>query len=210
VRVLVTGATGYVGSHAVRALVGLGHRVRVLARRPDAVRVPDVDVAAGDVTDADAVRAAVAGCDAVVHCGSVYSFDARDRAAIRATNVTGTEIVLRAALDAGCDPVVHVSSMLALLPAAGVVTADSPPGDCSLPYAGSKADSERVARGLQAEGAPVVSVLPGWVWGPDDPRLGESSGVLRDVLRGRMRLVPAGRTAIVDVRDLAALLARIV
>lgn len=206
-RILVTGGTGFVGSHAVRELVARGHEVRVLARRPEAVT--GVEAVPGDVTDPAAVRRALVGCDAILHSGSVFSFDARDAARIRATNVVGTEIVLGAARDAGCDPIVHMSSTLALVPVTGPLTADSPPGDSGYPYTASKADSERVARRLQGEGAPVVSVYAGWVWGPDDPRRGESFQVARDLLRGTMRLVPPGRSTIVDVRDLATLLATV-
>lgn len=218
-RVLVTGGTGFVGAHTVAALIARGHTPRVLARRPEdapgalgPLGCADVEAVRGDVTDVDSVRTALIGCDAVVHCGSVFSFDPRDQPRIRATNVAGTELVLRAAADAGCDPIVHVSSTLAFVPIAGgaVLTADAAPGDSGFPYAQSKADSERVARALQAEGAPVVSVAPGWVWGPQDPRLGESCQVARDLLRGAMRLVPPGRSAIVDVRDLAELLASLV
>lgn len=81
-RVLVTGGSGFVGSHIVETLATGGHEVRVLARDPDrlmrslAPHGPmSVDVARGDLTDAGAVEAAVDGCSAVIHAANVFTFD---------------------------------------------------------------------------------------------------------------------------------------
>lgn len=126
VRVLVTGGTGFVGSHSVAALLGAGHEVRLLVR--DSARVERAlgplnvsvsDVVVGDMTDPEAVTKAVQGRDAVVHAAALFTFDPRRIANIGATNVRGTEVVLEAARKAGCDPVVHVSSFAALLPQNG-------------------------------------------------------------------------------------------
>src|SRR5262249_43954283 len=111
--VVVTGGTGYVGSHAVAALVGAGHRVRVMARSPDRVQgafaplgVDDVETAVGDVTDAAAVERALEGGDALLHAASVFSFDARKAEEMREVNVRATETVLGAAHRLGLDPIV--------------------------------------------------------------------------------------------------------
>jgi nucleoside-diphosphate-sugar epimerase len=77
-------------------------------------------------------------------------------------------------------------------------------GAVTLPYAGSKAAAEIVARGLQAEGAPVAITYPGMVWGPHDPHLGETSRLARAVLGGRLPAVPPGTLPVSDVRDVAA------
>src|SRR5262249_51739765 len=109
----------------------------------------------------------------------------------------------------GLDPIVHVSSELALLPpAAGkVLTPDSLVNRPPWPYCRSKADSELVAREFQAQGAPVVSVLPAGLWGPHDPHLGEGVTLAANVLRNRYPIVMAGGVHIADVRDVAAALA---
>src|SRR5262245_3251081 len=160
--VLVTGGTGYVGAHAIAALVGKGHRVRVLARSPGRIPaslaplgVDDVETAVGDVTDPAAVERALEGCDAVLHAASVFSLDARRAEEMRAVNVRGTEIVLSTARRGGLDPIVFVSSELALLPPAdgAVLTSESPVGQPRWAYSRSKADSELVARRYQAQGA---------------------------------------------------------
>jgi nucleoside-diphosphate-sugar epimerase len=99
-KVLVTGGTGFVGSHSVRALLAKGHQVKLLARNPKRVEMKDVDVAAGDVTDRAAVAKAVAGCDAVLHCASIYSLEARKNAEMLRVNVGGTRNVLEAGVAA--------------------------------------------------------------------------------------------------------------
>jgi dihydroflavonol-4-reductase len=124
-RVLVTGGTGYVGSHTVAALAEGGHEVRLLVRdsrrvtaalTPLDLQLPDLDTMVGDVTDPAAVDQAVRDCEAVVHAGSVYSFDSRDAGRIRQVNVRGTDLVLGVAHRAALDPIVYVSSIVALLP----------------------------------------------------------------------------------------------
>ncbi|HEU0306044.1 MAG TPA: NAD-dependent epimerase/dehydratase family protein [Lysobacter sp.] len=211
-QVLVTGGTGFVGSHSVRALLAAGHRVRLLARDPARASVSGVEVASGDVTDPDAVRRAVAGCDAVLHAASVFSVKRAKYAEMRRVNVTGTRTVLEAGLAAGCNPVVHVSSVVALLggtPRGGTISADSPVGDPFGVYAKTKRDSELVARELQAQGRPVLTTYPGSVWGPDDPYLGESSMMAMQAARGFTPMTSTGRMQIVDVRDVAEVHARL-
>jgi dihydroflavonol-4-reductase len=135
-RVLVTGGTGFVGSHTVAALVEGGHEVRLLVRArqrvaaalaPLGLQAADLDTTVGDVTDPAAIDQAVRGCEAVVHAGSVYSLDSRDAGRIRQVNVRGTDLVLGAAHRAGLDPIVYVSSIVAMLPSGGrTLTPDSP------------------------------------------------------------------------------------
>lgn len=216
-KVLVTGATGFVGSHTVAALTRLGHDVRLLVRTPSKVAsalaplgcpVPG-DVAQGDVTDAASVRAALDGCDAVVHAAAVYSLDPAREAEIAATNVASTRLVLEAAVEKGLDPVVHVSSFVGLLPGPGVpVGAEVAIGTPEGTYCISKADSERIARDLQAAGHPVVVVWPGMVMGPHDPYLGDSNQILKGWLSGSVTQLARGTMPINDVRDVAEVIAR--
>jgi dihydroflavonol-4-reductase len=216
--VLVTGGTGYVGSHSIAALTRAGHRVRVLARSPEKVPaalgplgVGAVEAAVGDVTEPAAVERALEGCDAVLHAASVFSMDARRADEMNSVNVRGTDIVLGTAHRLGLDPIVYVSSEVALLPPADgeILTPDSPVKRPPGPYCRSKADSELVARKFQALGAPVVSVMPAAVWGPHDPHLGEGVTLATNVLRNRYPIVMPGGMHIVDVRDVAAVLAAV-
>jgi dihydroflavonol-4-reductase len=213
--VLVTGGTGYVGSHAVAALTQAGHRVRIMARAPGSVAaalaplgVAGVETSIGDVTDAVAVEHALDGCEAVLHAASVFSLDPRRAEEMRAVNVRGTDTVLGAAHRLGLDPIVHVSSELALLPPeeGQVLTPDSPVRQSTWPYSRSKADSELVARRYQDAGAPVVSVMPAAMWGPHDPHFGEGVTLATNIVKRRFPVVPPGGMHIADVRDVAGAL----
>ncbi|RLK09998.1 nucleoside-diphosphate-sugar epimerase [Micromonospora sp. M71_S20] len=213
--VLVTGGTGFIGSHSTAAILGGGHRVRMLVRDPSRARrmltalgahAERVELVTGDVTDPAAVGRAADGCAAALHAAGVYSFDARDRARMAAVNLRGTEVVLGAARAAGLDPIVHVSTFGALLPAArSPLTVDSPVGAPGEAYLRSKAAAERVARRHQDDGAPVVITYPLASLGPDDPHLGDQTTRVRNVLRGLMPLWPTGGFPVGDVRDVARL-----
>jgi nucleoside-diphosphate-sugar epimerase len=213
-RVMVTGGTGFLGSHAVKALADAGHDVRLLVRSPARIApalaphgLQDVDHVVGDVTDVASVERALEGCDAVLHTANVYSLDPRRAEEMRDVNPRGTANVLGAARGRGLDPIVHVSSNAALMPSAVPLTSESPLGDPPGAYSQSKVEAERIARGLQAEGAPIVIVNPVGLLGPHDPHLGDFSAVARDVLRGRLPFVVAGTTPMVDVRDVATVTA---
>jgi len=212
-KVMVTGGTGFVGSHTVAELLHRGHQVKLLVRNLDRVRAAlnefgedNIEIVLGDVTDPAAVAQAAEECGATIHCASVYSLDPRAAAHINQTNVQGTETVIKAAVQAGHDPIVHVSSVAAiigrkndLLSPASVP--DEPPGV----YFRSKADSDKAARKYQDQGLPVVITYPGSVWGPDDPHLGESCQMASAILRRWWSLTPRGTAWITDVRDLARL-----
>lgn len=208
--VLVTGGTGFVGSHTVAALVKHGHRVRVLARSPERIE-PALgplgcaadEVVIGDVTDPAAVDQALAGCEAVIHAANVFSFHPRQVESMRAVNERSTELVLAAAVRRGLDPIVYVSSYMALLPTDQPLAPESEVGNHGPAYSRSKAAADRIARRFQSEGAPVVISYPGSVWGPHDPHLGESNQLALTAMKGRARLVHVGLLLIADVRDVA-------
>ncbi len=211
-KVLVNGASGFVGSHAIRALLDGGHDVRASARSADRVRraleplgcADAVETVEGDVTDVADVAATLEGCEAAVHVAAVYSYDARRGKEMLHDNVQSTENVIGAAAALGLDPIVHISSYVALLPSDVTVTRESPPGRPHTPYALSKARSDEVARSFQSNGTSVTIIYPGMVWGPDDPVVGESSLFARSVLDGKLPLGLPGTVPVVDVRDVAA------
>ena len=214
-RVLVTGGTGFVGSHIVVALLREGHAVRLLVRRPEQVSVTFAphgvqveDVVVGDVLDGRAVAEAVAGCDAVVHAAAIFSFDPRDAQRMATTNATAARTVLDAAIAAGCDPVVHISSTVALIRRGGSGP-DLPLGDVDSTYSRSKRESEVHARHLQDLGEPVVTIYPGAVYGPLDPYVGEQTLRLTWMALGRFPLWPSGGLHAVDVRDVADVVAAV-
>lgn len=180
-KVLVTGGTGFVGSHTIKALVDAGHQVRVLVRSHDKVKTVlaplDVeldDIVVGDVCNKEAVTTAVAGCDAVVHSAAMVSTAAKDAEKVEATNVGGTKLVIEASLAAGIKKIVYVSSVSALFNVGDeVMKEDTAVCSGNNPYGRTKVACEHYVRNLQAEGAPIVITYPAGVVGPHDPALSE-------------------------------------
>ncbi len=208
-RVMITGATGFVGYHTAEALLAAGHEVSLLVRSESKMqrlfgqgRIRQFTT--GDITDAGQVRRALAGCDAVVHSAAMVSTHATDADAVYRTNVDGTSTVMQAALDEGVASIIHVSSVTALYdPEAAVLDENSPPGAGATGYGRSKVACENHVRRLQAAGAPISISYPATVIGPDDPGLTEAHIGLRTYLQQFVPLMPSG-TQYVDVRDIAA------
>jgi dihydroflavonol-4-reductase len=211
-RVMVTGATGFVGAHSTKALLDAGHEVRLLVRDPARIdaalgslgldeRPPFV---AGDMLDEGAVREAVAGCSAVLHCAAVVALDRRRAADVLGANARGVRTVVGAALEAGVDPVVHVSSTSALFtPGVDRLHVDLPPAHVANAYGRSKAEAEAWVRERQAEGAPITVTYPAGVVGPPaGPAFGEWADGIVTHLRLGLSPVRDAAVSIIDVRDL--------
>jgi len=214
----VTGATGLIGVHAAARLVARGHAVRALVRdagklarvlEPFPGATAGVEPYVGDVTDAGSIERALVGCEGVLHCAGVFSHDLSVAARLRRVNVEGTRNVLGAATRLVVGPIVHVSSLLALrLPPPGPMQrATDPVARPRAMYAATKALAERIARELEAGGAPVAIVYPSSTHGPFDPTLGSGPEFIANMLRSGRVLVTEGGLSYTDVRDLAALLA---
>jgi len=126
VKVLITGGTGFVGSHTVAAVAAAGHRVKLFVRNPDrmgpalkphGLSPGDCEHAVGDVNDTAAIRRALHDCEAVIHAGSAYAYALPfwRSSALMKTNVNGTASVLRGAHEMRMDPIVYVSSSWAIV-----------------------------------------------------------------------------------------------
>ncbi|MEZ5321692.1 MAG: NAD-dependent epimerase/dehydratase family protein [Microthrixaceae bacterium] len=212
--ILVTGATGFVGSHAAAELARQGHTVRALVR--DATRAERVlgavglpadavDVVVGDVTRNDDVAKALDGCAAVVHAAAVVSLHRRDADEAQRVNTAATEAVLGAGAESGCEAIVAVSSVSVFERITPALHLDGPLRAAAGGYSASKVACERFARGMQAAGAPVRIVYPSGVIGPDAP----SPSVVHTAAVTWIRAMPmiSSGVNLVDVRDLAAVLA---
>lgn len=211
-RVFVSGGTGFVGGHVVRRLRARGDDVVALVRSPQkgaALEALGIDLVHGTVTDGEALRAAMAGCDAVIHGAAVYEvgIPQSEHQAMYEANVTGTATVLGAVRDAEVAKAVYVSTVAAFGNTRGRVVDETyeHPGDSFTSYyEETKYEAHQVAKRLIAEGLPCVIVQPGGVYGPDDhSAIGKQ---MTDFSRGRMPALafPEVGMNMVHVEDVAA------
>lgn len=215
-RVLVTGATGFVGSHTAAALAAAGHDLRLFVRNADkARRVLAVhglelpEIALGDITDADACRAALDGCHAVVHAAGLVALESHRAEEVIETNLSGCRNVIGNAVEMGLGPVILVSSVSAMFRPDTPVRVTDPVVDGENAYSLSKSRCERYARELQEKGAPVTMTYPTGVIGPDDPGISGATQAVIAFMRDVMPLTSSGFQAI-DVRDLATVHAALI
>jgi nucleoside-diphosphate-sugar epimerase len=196
VEVFLTGGTGFIGGEVARRLRERGDAVRALVRDPArAARLEDLgcELVRGDVAHAETVRRALEGCDAAIHAAAVYEVGVRKsrHPAMRETNVLGTEVVLRAALEARTPKAVYVSTCAAFGNTRGRVVDETyvhPGGAYTSYYEETKVRAHELARRLIAEGLPCVIVQPGMVYGPGD---GSDLGrLLERFLGGKLPALP--------------------
>lgn len=182
-KVLVTGAGGFLGGAIARALIARGHAVRSFSRgRYPSLDALGVEHARGDLADRDAVRRAAEGCDAIVHTAAKAGVwgDPRD---YHRANVLGTENVIAACRAASIARLVYTST-----PSVVHQGGDIEGGDESLPYTkhastayqATKTEAEKAVLASQSRSLSVVALRPHLVWGPGDPHL-----VPRILARGR-------------------------
>lgn len=208
---LVTGGTGFVGSHVARALVARGYRVRILRRassRLDLIADLDCEHAIGDVTDYNSLLAAMQGVTWVFHVAAVADYWRNDPARIYAINVDGTRNVLRAAEASGVRRVIFTSSAAAIGYRTDLRAIDETVRfnwDQRLtPYGHSKFLAEAEVYRAIRRGLDCVILNPTVIIGPGDLNQISSSVVL-EMARGNVPpTVPPGGVTVIDVRDVAA------
>lgn len=221
---VVTGASGFLGSHLSYLLAQKGYRVRILLRNNsdlDRVTVyqslyPDVpatafEVTTGDVLDPESLITAFEHADVVFHCAAMVRFTRTDLELMMETNVAGTANVVNACLRSGVPALVHASSVAALGRSneQGEITENTTwtDSDWNTDYAISKHLAENeIWRGAE-EGLNIAMVNPGVILGPCTGETG--SGMIYSRARKSGKLYPAGSNGFVGVRDVAEMMENI-
>lgn len=206
---LVTGSTGFIGSHLCRALLERGHVVRAFHRASSKTVAIDglaVEHHLGNVLDSDSLQAALRGVDWVFHAAALAAYW-RDSTSIVETTATGTANVLKAAREAGVRRLVYTSSVAALgVPQPGeLLNEDSvfkyPPKQW--PYGYAKHLAEREVLKAVKDGLDCVIVNPATVFGPGD--LNRIAGALIiEVARRRVPVTTQGGMNVVHVADVVS------
>lgn len=176
-RVLITGATGFLGSALARRLAGEGHQIRILRRADSnlaALAGVHYEEIVGDLCDPVAVARAVAGADVVFHSAALIQYWDHRNALQRATNVEGTLNVVTSCLQHGVQRLIHVSSVAAV----GYSTDGEPIDETAeynltpfhLNYADTKHEAEGIVHEAVQRGLNAVIINPGTIYGPGDRR----------------------------------------
>ena len=209
-KILITGGTGFLGSHIVRQMLDAGEKnLRVMASSvPEWMADAGVEPAVGSVTSRDDVKAAVQNVSAIFHLAGKVSRDNEDAAAMNKIHVEGTRLLCEAAKDAGVQTIVMASSSGTI-----AVSEDEQVFDETFPqpveifsrwaYYASKYYQERAAiENFDGDGRRLVILNPSLLLGPDDERLSSTKPVL-DFLGRKIPYMPSGGLNFVDARDAA-------
>ena len=206
-KVLVTGATGFIGGNLARELWRRGDDVRALVR-PGSNRLTientGIIPVEGDILDRQSVDRAVQGCEAVFHVAAAYTFWSRDPAGVSRTNVAGTLNVLEAARQSGVSRTVYTSTVGTVgLLKNGIADEGTPLDPKSLHghYKKSKFQAEREALALAAAGMPLVVVNPTAPVGPWDVKPTPTGKMVLDFLRRKIPAYLKTGMNLVDVAD---------
>ncbi|MCA9937445.1 MAG: NAD-dependent epimerase/dehydratase family protein [Anaerolineales bacterium] len=194
-KAFVTGGSGFVGRHLVRKLVARGYEVVGLARSDQSAAIltaAGAQVARGDILDVPSLRAGITGCDIVFHVAGWYKTGSADWLNAEPINVNGTRNVLRTAFELDIPKIVYTSTVAVFGDTHGEMvdeTYEPGEGPFLTEYDRTKWLAHyKVAEPLIAEGAPIVIVMPGGIYGPGDTSLlGE---MMRRFVLGQMPAVP--------------------
>jgi dihydroflavonol-4-reductase len=192
-RVLITGATGFLGAAVLRKVLERGYAARALVRPKSPrgnIEGVDCEIAVGDMHDPASLTAAMRDVRYLFHVAADYRLWCRDPGEIIRNNREGTRLVMEAARNAGVERIVYTSSVAALKPRADGSDADeSDRADMQTAigaYKKSKVAAERVVEEMIAQGLPAVIVSPSTPIGPRDIRPTPTGRIIVEAAKGRM------------------------
>ena len=191
-KAFVTGGTGFIGKQLVRKLRERGDEVVALVRTPSKATDLDAEIVQGDLSDEDAIRQGVQGCDSVFHVGATYKvgIPKTEHAAMFDANVKGTERVIDNAVEAGIQRIVYVSTGNVYGNTRGQVVDETyvrpQPPDFLSYYDETKYLAHQAALERIKAGAPVIIAQPGGVYGPGDPS--ELGNMIDQARTGKLKL----------------------
>lgn len=208
-KVLVTGATGFLGGWLVRRLVADGHNVRIIRRANSdledlaGLKIESVE---GDITNAKSLVEASRGMDTVFHLAGLIAYTRAQRAAMEKVNVGGTQNVIDACVKNKVRKLIHLSSVSAIgasFDGREPLTEESPFNlhHLDLGYFETKYKAEVLVRDAANSGlVDAVMINPSTIYGPGDAKKG-SRGVQLKVARGKFPFYPSGGANVVAVDD---------
>ncbi len=207
---LVTGASGFIGSHLVKLLVDEGVHVRALVQ--DGVPLQNlnglpIEQVTGDLLDPASLKRALEGCDTVFNLAAIFAYWLPKPALMYQVNVEGVSSLMSAALEAGVKRVIHTSSIASIGTAPGVESADETTAfnnwETADDYVLSKYVGELEALKFNAKGLPVVVVNPAFPFGANDIAPTPTGLLIQRYAAGQNPFVFHGGMNVVDVRDVA-------
>jgi len=214
-KIFITGATGFIGTHVAELLAKTRSDMYCLVRK----RTPAVEhlsalgatLVPGDVTDKASVVRGMKGCDWVIHLAGLYSFWEAKKERFKDVNVTGTRNVMESVLETGVSKVVHVSSVVVYgEPADSPFTEKSHVGPVRFSeYSRTKYEGDLIVWELhEKKGLPVVVVYPGAVMGPGDPKA--TGQYITNLIRRRLPATVFNTSVMtfVHVKDVAEIIVR--
>lgn len=210
-KVLITGATGFIGNHVTRLCLEKGDDVRVMVM-PGEDRSPlqgmDVEFVEGNLQDHESLKNAVQGVDQLYHLAALFKIWTKDPNLHYKVNVDGARAMMVAAKDANVDKIVFTSSVAAIgiEPNRGLATEETPFNgwEWGSEYILSKFISHQMVKGMVSDGLPAVMVMPGLPFGPGDRAPTPTGTMILRTLQGKMKNYWDAGVCAVDVRDVAA------
>ena len=210
-KVLITGATGFIGNHVTRLCLEKGDEVRVMVM-PGEDRSPldgmDVEFVEGNLLDTDSLGRAVQGVDQLYHLAALFAIWTKDPDLHYKINVDGARAMMQAAMAAGVEKIVYTSSIAALGVVGNGGLATEQTAFNGWPWASeyilSKFISHQLVKGMVSDGLPVTMVMPGLPFGPGDRAPTPTGTMILRTLKGQMKNYWEGGICAVDVRDVAA------